>query len=109
MSGANLLVFLRTVAARADVLESLKVKSKDEVIAAAAACGLPFTAADFDGVVWNLEIRLAQKRGEPLDAHFPLWRTLWGRYYLEFLVNTLIPGLDEADIAAVIGNNAGEP
>lgn len=109
MSAANLVTFLRTVAARADVLEALKVKSKDDVIAAAAGFGLPFTASQFDDVIWNLEIRLAQKRGEPLDAHFPLWRTLWGRYYLEFLVNTLMPSLDDADKSAVIGNNANEP
>ena len=32
MSAANLVTFLRTVAARADVLEALKVKSKDDVI-----------------------------------------------------------------------------
>ena len=38
-------VVLGTVAARADVLDSLKVLGKDEVIAAAAGFGLPFTEA----------------------------------------------------------------
>lgn len=105
MSGANLVDFLRTVAVRADLLDSLKVQSKAEVVAAAAAVGLPFTESEFDSVIWDLEVKLAEKRGEAFDAHFPLWETMWGRYYLEYLVLDMLPSFTDADLEAVL---AGE-
>jgi hypothetical protein len=106
MSRRNVIDFLRTVAVRADVLDSLKVRSKDEVIAAAAVFGFPFTESEFNTLIWVLEARLAERRGEPFDAHFPLWETMWGQYYLEYLVLDLIPSLKEADINAVMASTA---
>jgi hypothetical protein len=102
MSGRNLINFLRTVAARADVLNSLKVKSKDEVIAAAASFGFPFTEATFDSLIWDLEVHLARKRGESFDPYFPLWETMWGKYYFEYLVLDVITSVDDADIDTVM-------
>ena len=106
MSARNLIDFLRTVAVRADVLESLKVRSKDEVIAAAIKFGLPFTEAEFDSLIWDLEAHLAAKRGENFDQQFPLWQTMWGKYYLEYLVIDLIPSLEDADFDAVMSAQA---
>jgi hypothetical protein len=98
MSNANLLEFLRTLAARADLLASLKVKSKPEVIAIAGELGMPFTEPEFDDLIWALEIQLAERRGEPFDNRFPLWETMWGQYYLEYVVLDLMPSLEEAGI-----------
>jgi len=102
MSGRNLITFLRTVAPRVDVLDSLKTRSKADVIAAAAGFGLPFTEDEFDTLIWDLEIRLAGRRGEPFDPHFALWETMWGKHYLEYLVVDLIPSLTNADVEAVM-------
>ena len=96
MSADNLIAFLRTVAARADILDGLVTRSKDEVIATAADFGLPFSEAEFDSVIWDLEVQLAAKRGEPFDAQFGLWQTMWGQYYLEYIVTDLLPRLEEA-------------
>lgn len=98
MSGQNVIEFLQVVAARSDVLNSLKTKPKQEVIEAAKAFGFPFSEKEFDTLVWDLEARLAKKRGEAFDAHFPLWQTMWGAYYLEYLVLDVIPSLEEAGI-----------
>ena len=81
MSAQNLMTFLRSVAIRADILDALSRRSKDEVIAAAAAFGMPFTEAEFDRLIWDLEAHLAARRGENFDAHFPLWETMWGQSY----------------------------
>jgi hypothetical protein len=94
MSESNVVDFLRLVAVRTDVLDSLKVRGKDDVLAAAADFGFPFTEREFDSYVWDLELRLAASRGEQFDAHFPLWQTMWGRYYLEYLVADLVPSLE---------------
>ena len=87
--------FLRLVGSRPDLLERLKVQDKDDVLSAAADLGFGFTENDFDTHVWDAEVRLAQRRGEAFDAHFPLWQTMWGRYYLEYLVADLVPSLEE--------------
>jgi hypothetical protein len=90
--------FLREMAARADVLDVLKVRSKQEFVTAAADFGFGFTEPEFDAHVWDLEVRLAALRGEQFDAHFPLWQTMWGRYYLEYLVTDLVPSLEETGL-----------
>lgn len=109
MSERNLITFLQTLAIRADVLDALQWRSKDEVIAAAAGFGLPFTEAEFDWLIWDLEVRLAQRRGEPFDAHFPLWETMWGQSYFAYLVKDVIPSLTEAEIDAVIAAGPAAP
>jgi hypothetical protein len=102
VSAQNLMTFLRTVAIRADVLDALSRRSKDEVIAAAAAFGMPFTEAEFDRLIWDLEAHLAAKRSENFDAHFPLWETMWGQTYFSYLVRDVMPSLTQADIDTVI-------
>jgi hypothetical protein len=92
--------FLRHLGERPELLETLKVRSKDDVLAAAPGHGFVFTEAEFDASVWDVEVRLAQRRGEPFDAHFPLWQTMWGRYYLDYLVTELLPSLDETGLAS---------
>jgi hypothetical protein len=94
----RVLGFLRLVAARADLLDSLKPRGKQVVLAAAADFGFPFTETEFDTYVWDLEVALAARRGEQFDAHFPLWQTMWGTYYLEYLVTDLLPSLEETGL-----------
>lgn len=101
MNSNPVIAFLSTVAARADLLDSLKVRSKDAVITAAAEFGFPFSEPEFDSLIWDLEVRLASQRGEEFDSRFPLWQTMWGQYYLEYLVIDLLPALEEADIPAI--------
>ena len=98
MSEANLLAFLRKLGDEPELLDELKVQGKDEVVKAAAELGLPFEPAEFDRLIWDLEGRLAEYRGEGFDGHFPFWRTMWGRYYLEALAVDLVPSLIETHL-----------
>jgi hypothetical protein len=102
MSERNLVTFLRDWAPRADRLAALEHLGKDAVIAIAADAGLPFSEAEFDGLVWDLEVALAAKRGEPFDGNFPLWQTMWGKTYLGYLVIDMMAALTEADIEGVL-------
>jgi hypothetical protein len=95
----NVILFLRQVRDRAELLDALKAQSKDDVVAAAAGLGLAFTEAEFDAYVWDAEVRLAQRRGEAFDWRFPLWQTMWGSYYLEYLVTDLLSSLEETGLA----------
>jgi len=105
MSTRNLIAFLRTLAGRSDLLEALATKGKYEVIAAAADLDLPFTEAELDSEIWDLERRLAARRGETFDAEFGLWRTMWGQFYLEYIVYDLMTSLEEANLIPKASNS----
>jgi hypothetical protein len=107
MSSSNVIEFLRTVGVRADLLDYLKVRGKDEVIATAAQLGYPFTEPEFDTLVWDLEVYLTEKRDEKLDTRF--FSTMWGKYYLEFLVLDLMPSFTAADVEAVTTGGVQAP
>jgi phosphopantetheine adenylyltransferase len=102
MSNRNVIEFLRMLAAQPDLLEYLKVKTKDDVITVTEQLGYPFTEPEFNSLIWSLETYLADKRGEKFNARFPLWQTMWGKYYLEYVVVDLIPSFTTADINAVV-------
>jgi hypothetical protein len=98
MSDAHVVDFLRSLGSRGDLLAELRDKPKEAVLAAAAQAGFPFSDAEFNALIWDLEARLAEHRGEPFDQAFPLWHLMWGRYYLEFLVSELMPSITETDL-----------
>ena len=98
MTNSPVIEFLRTVGGRPDILDSLKVRGKDDVIAAAAGLGYPFSSEEFNTIVWQLEEQLAAERGEQFDGQFPLWQLMWGKYYLEYLVIDLIPSFQETQL-----------
>jgi len=98
MSEQNAIGFLQQVASRADLLPALMTLDKDDVLALAARSGFTFTEDEFDASVWDLEGRLAARRQEAFDGTFPLWETMWGKYYLEYLVTDLVPALAETGL-----------
>jgi hypothetical protein len=98
MSADNIWGFLRMLAAKPDVLESLRFHGVDEVIAAAAELGYPFSKDEYDPLVWGKEEELAAKRGEEFGFGFALWQTMWGTTYLDYLVADLVPALEEAGL-----------
>ncbi|MCC7372485.1 MAG: hypothetical protein IT306_28995 [Chloroflexi bacterium] len=102
MSKRNVISFMRGPASEKDLLNSLKTMNKDEVMSVASELGYPFTDADFDPLIWGLEVKLAARRGEPFDQRFPLWQTMWGQYYFEYLVLDLLPALTKDEIEAAV-------
>ena len=98
MSAANVISFMQTLSVRPDLLNDLRTRTKEQVLEIAASLGHPFTDGEFNSVVWELERRLAEERTEPFDATFPLWRIMWGAYYLEYLIVDLLSSCEEAGL-----------
>jgi hypothetical protein len=98
VSDKHVIEFLGSLSRQPGLLNRLKDKPKDEVITAAAKAGFPFSAAEFNAAIWELEDQLARWRGETFDEQFPLWQLMWGKYYLEFLVQDLVPSLIETKL-----------
>ncbi len=104
MAAADLLDFLKMLSAERELLSNLNTRTKDEVCETASTMGYFFTGDDFDQTIWPLEMELAKKRGEEFGPNFSLWHLMWGRYYLEFVVDDVLPSFADADLVRSAGS-----
>lgn len=104
MAASDLLDFLGMLRGERELLSNLNTTSKDEVCEIASTMGYSFTAEDFDTTIWPMEIELASRRGEPFDPNFSLWHLMWGRYYLEFVVDDVVPSFTDAELVRSNGS-----
>lgn len=72
-------------------LSQLRLAQKATVLADARAQGYTFDEEVFDATLWETEISLAERIGEPFDFGCSMWETMWGKTYLEYLVLTVAP------------------
>ena len=100
MAKTEVVKFLKAMAQNANLKDELKVKQKEAVLNDARRI-FNFTEQEFDDVVWDLEGLLAQKRGEEFDLNFSLWETMWGKYYLEFVIDNVVGSLSDQDLEQV--------
>lgn len=108
MSKREVIEFLKILYHQPELLLKLKKLPKQDVLDYAKQMGHDFTQQDFDDTVWNLEIFLANKLGENFDLKFSLWETMWGKYYLDFVVNNVINCITEQDINVFLTSQGGE-
>jgi hypothetical protein len=101
MAASDLLDFLRLLRSQRELLSDLSTRTKDEVCETASTMGYSVAAEDFDLTVWPLEMELAKKRGEEFGPNFSLWNLMWGRYYLEFVVDDVLPSFTDAELERV--------
>lgn len=96
--------FLRHLGGQPELRRHLRTMSKTQVMAEAQRLGFAFAESEYDEVVWGAEMFLAEKLGEPFDFQFSLWKTMWGKYYLDFVLDDVIasltPELEQEFLAA---------
>jgi len=102
MAHADVFRFFRDLETQPDTVHNLRTQSKQALLDHAAKADYTFSEREFDEAVWGLEIFLAGKLGEPFDFNYSLWETMWGNYYLEFLVKHSVGAASEKDIAAFL-------
>jgi hypothetical protein len=94
--------FMRDLGQQPDGVSSLREQNKESVLLYAKNQGYNFTEIEFDQSMWGIEIHLANKLEEPFDFNFSLWETMWGHYYLDFLVKNTVGAVTEQDISNFI-------
>lgn len=72
-------------------LAALRLAPKEAVLADARDHGYSFDEAGFDATLWQTEMALAERIGEPFDFSCSMWETMWGKAYLEYLALTVAP------------------
>lgn len=91
--------FLRLLADRPDLLARLRLLQKVDVLAFASENGFAFTEAEFDETIWQAEIAIAARIDEPFDFSCSVWETMWGKHYLDYLVQN-VSGVMRRDMLA---------
>jgi hypothetical protein len=94
MFNQEVIDFLKDLTYNEEARRILRTKSKDEVLAFAHNMGFEFPENDFDDTIWGYEQQLAMKLNQNFDLSFKLWETMWGRSYLDYLIDNLISTYD---------------
>lgn len=69
--------------------------------------GFQFSKADIDEVVGELEFKaISAKDNEAVGADSSLWRDMWGRRRVDYLINKLMPRFTGEELAALGSDDA---
>lgn len=98
MAKTEAVKFLQNLVRQSELLKILETLSKQDVLAYAQSQGYQFTEQEYDEIAWGMEILVANKLGENFDLTFSGWETMWGKYYLKYLVSNVIDALSEREI-----------
>lgn len=101
MARQDVVNFLKAVTQDSSLQEKFRVKNKEELMGQAKDMAYAFTENELDDVVWEMEMLIAENRGEKFDALFSLWRTMWGKYYFSYVVEDVLGSLPEQDLEQV--------
>jgi hypothetical protein len=102
--------FLRAVRDDAGLLAGYDGRSLAQVLFHARGAGFEFTQADAEEVIGRLEYDLVTVGdGQRFDGGSELWRHMWGRRYLGYLVDHVVRRYADADLDAAAGVTEAVP
>jgi hypothetical protein len=94
MRERRVLEFLDHLGRTPGLLAGLRDQPKSAFLAAASAAGFAFAEADFDTTIWDFEAHITGRLGETFDFTASIWETMWGKSYLDYLVDDVATALD---------------
>jgi hypothetical protein len=110
MSEASFLSFL--MAARDDraVLVRYDQRNQAQLLFHARNEGYDFTAEEMAAVVGALEASvILTKDRSPYDGTAPLWRHMWGRRHLAYLVEHVLSRHSDAELGDIVAGIGAQP
>ena len=94
--------FLRTVRDDPALLAAYDGRSLAQLLFHARGAGFDFDRADAEEVIGRLEYDLVTVGdGQPFDGSSSLWRHMWGRRYLGYLVDHVVRRYQDDRLTAV--------
>jgi len=103
MSQENFLNFLRAARDSAAMLTRYNQRNLAQLLFHAKNDGFDFTARDVSELVGRLEASvILNKDGGPFDGTSQLWRMMWGRYHLEYLIDHVVRRHTDDELAALL-------
>ncbi len=109
MSVADFTRFLARLSGDTDYLARYSRRNAAQLIFHAHNDGFTFSAGDISAVVGTLEAAvILEKDGEAIDGNSSLWRSMWGRTHLEYLVNAVVRRLSNEELSVLTAALPGE-
>jgi hypothetical protein len=103
MSKKNVIEFLTDCAENTTLLEKFEHKNLPEVILHAKSLNYKFSSEELAEVIGAMENQIiTQEMGEKIDANSSLWRKMWGKSRLQYVVKELVSTFSSAEIKQFI-------
>lgn len=107
MSQESFLRFLSTARESTAVLTSYNQRNLSQLLFHAKNDGFDFTAAEVAEVVGKLEANvILTKDRDPFDGNSRLWREMWGKCHLEYLVNHVVNRHTDEELRSLFQKHA---
>ncbi len=99
MSKENVVNFFRACTNDTTLLEKFEQKNLPEILLHAKSLGYSFTGEELAAVIGGMETQIiVEKMGEEIDANSSLWRRMWGKSRLQYVVEELLSAFSDAEI-----------
>lgn len=109
MSQESFLKFLSAVRDSPAVLTSYNQRNLSQLLFHAKNDGFDFTAGDVAEVAGKLEANvILTKDHDPFNGSSRLWREMWGKCHLEYLVNHVVKRHTGAELQSLVQNRSRE-
>ena len=106
MSQESFLKFLSAARDNAAMLTRYNQRNLSQLLFHAKNEGFDFTVKEVADVVGKLEANvILTKDRDPFDGTSRLWRQMWGRYHLEYLVNHVVRRHTNEELWSLIGQH----
>lgn len=103
MSQKSFLEFLTAVRDDPAMLVRYNQRNLPQLLFHARNEGYDFTATDVEDVVGALEASvILAKDGDPFDGTSRLWRQMWGRFHLEYIVDCVLRRHTDAELSSIV-------
>lgn len=103
MSQGSFVEFLSAARRDAAMLAAYDQRNLSQLLFHARNDGYDFTAADAAAVIGALETNvIVAKDGDPYDENSRLWRQMWGRRRLGYLVDRVAARHTDAELSALV-------
>jgi Nif11 domain len=107
MSRESFLKFLSAARESPAVLTSYNQRNLSQLLFHAKNQGFDFTAEEVAEVVGKLEANvILTKDRDPFDGSSHLWREMWGKCHLEYLINHVVKRHTDEELRSLIQKSA---
>ena len=109
MSQESFMRFLIAARDNAAMLASYNQRNLSQLLFHAKNDGFDFTAEDMAAVAGKLEASvILNKDRDPFDGTSRLWRHMWGKCHLEYLVNHVVERHTDEELQSLIAKREQE-
>lgn len=103
MSQVSFLKFLLAARENPAMLARYNQRNLSQLLVHAKNEGFDFTGQDIEDVVGKLEASVILKKDrDPFDGTSRLWREMWGRYHLEYLIDRVVKRHTDEELSSLI-------